>query len=326
MDFREINPLWRRADPLTVRQAAALIAGFAPNAVRFNSSDAAWFESETGFTDSDGISWLKTAFAALVNAINTGKLPATIRRNARMQGYNEWPKAGEAVRALQDDDGSIKEGYEPAVIYREAPDWGKTTVAVPDLVAWLEAAGIRTGFFFPTATPMPPITLTRRIPAMRPSWRRRCGRQASDTGFDLWEDWSLQAESFNARDARDVWKSIRAGGKVTIGTLFHAAKANGWGDTGCRSRPTPEALAERRRIAAERAAKEEDGIDREWADTASRATAILKAAIEAQTDHPYLSRKRVSPVATLREIDAGAVARRAGTGPRNVCPMATARA
>lgn len=35
-----------------------------------------------------------------------------------------------------------------------------------------------------------------------------------DTGFDVWETWSQQAESFNGRDARDVWKSIRASGKV----------------------------------------------------------------------------------------------------------------
>ncbi|MBK6677228.1 MAG: hypothetical protein IPG52_10495 [Rhodocyclaceae bacterium] len=155
MDFKEINPLWRLSDPLTVQQAAALIAGFDPNAVRFNSNDAAWFESETGFTDSGGISWVQTAFLSLVNAINAGKLPATIRHNARMQGWDEWPKVGEAVRVLQDDDGSIRNGYEPAVIYCETPDWGKTAVAVSDLVAWLEAAGIRTGFFFPTATDAP---------------------------------------------------------------------------------------------------------------------------------------------------------------------------
>jgi hypothetical protein len=155
MNFKEINPLWRLSDPLTVQQAAALIAGFDPNAVRFDSNGAAWLESETGLTDSDGIGWVQTAFAALVNAINAGKLPATMRRNARMQGWDEWPKVGEAVRPLDVDDGSIGEGYEPAVIYCEAPDWGRTTVAVSDLVTWLEAAGFRTGFFFPTATDAP---------------------------------------------------------------------------------------------------------------------------------------------------------------------------
>ena len=154
MNCKEINPLWRLADPLTVHQAAALIAGFDPNAVRFDSNDAAWFE-ETGFTDSDGIRWVQTAFAALVNAINAHKLPATIRRDARMQGWDESPEYGEAVRLLYVDDGSTGGGYQPAVIYCEAPDWGKTTVAVSDLVTWLEAAGIRTGFFFPTATDAP---------------------------------------------------------------------------------------------------------------------------------------------------------------------------
>jgi putative DNA primase/helicase len=138
-----------------------------------------------------------------------------------------------------------------------------------------------------------------------------------DTGFDLWEAWSLQAESFNTNDARDVWKSIRAGGKVTIGTLFYEAKANGWRDDGMHQKPTPEELAERRRIAAERAAKEEAEIARERADTAKKAAAILKAATEAKADHPYLSRKRVSPVATLREIDAGAAAAILGYPPKS---------
>jgi putative DNA primase/helicase len=95
--------------------------------------------------------------------------------------------------------------------------------------------------------------------------------ELADAGFDLWEAWSLQAESFNTKDARDVWKSIRAGGKVTIGTLFYEAKANGWRDDGMHQKPTPEELAERRRIAAERAAKEEAEIARERAATASRA-------------------------------------------------------
>ena len=128
--------------------------------------------------------------------------------------------------------------------------------------------------------------------------------ELGDTGFDLWEAWSQQADSFNGKDARDVWKSIRAGGKVTLGTLFHEAKANGWRDDGMHQKPTPEELAERRRIAAERATQEEAEIARERADTAKKAAAILKAATEANADHPYLVRKRVSPVATLREIEA----------------------
>ena len=141
--------------------------------------------------------------------------------------------------------------------------------------------------------------------------------EVGDTGFDVWEQWSQQAESFNGKDARDVWKSIRAGGKVTIGTLFYEAKANGWRDDGMHQKPTPEELAERRRIAAERAAQEESEIAHERADTAKKAAAILKAATEAKADHPYLSRKRVSPVTTLREIDAGTAAAILGYSPKS---------
>ncbi len=141
--------------------------------------------------------------------------------------------------------------------------------------------------------------------------------EVGDTGFDLWDAWSQQAHSYDTRDARDVWKSIRGNGTVTAGTLFHEAKAGGWRDDGTYRKPTPEELAERKRIAAERAAKEEADIARERADTAAKAAAILKAATEAKADHPYLSRKRVSPVATLREIDAGKAAAILGYAPKS---------
>ena len=157
-------------------------------------------------------------------------------------------------------------------------------------------------------------------PSDRETWLRMgmaIKSELADAGFDLWDEWSQPADSYDTRDARDVWKSIRAGGKVTIGTLFYEAKANGWRDDGMHLKPTPEELAERRRIAAERAAQEEAEIARERADTVKKAAAILKAATEAKADHPYLSRKRVSPVATLREIDAGAAAAILGYPPKS---------
>jgi putative DNA primase/helicase len=141
--------------------------------------------------------------------------------------------------------------------------------------------------------------------------------ELADAGFDVWETWSQQADSFNVKDARDVWKSIRAGGKVTIGTLFYEAKANGWRDDGMHQKPTLEEIAERRRIAAERTSNEEAEIAYERADTATKAAAILKSATEAKADNPYLLRKHVSPVATLREIDAGAAATILGYPPKS---------
>jgi len=141
--------------------------------------------------------------------------------------------------------------------------------------------------------------------------------ELGDSGFDLWEGWSQQADTFNSKDARDVWKSIRVNGKVTAGTLFHEAKANGWRDDGTHQKPTPEEIAERQRIAAERAAQEEARIASERAEAAKKSAAVWKAASEAKPDHPYLVRKRVSPVATLREIDAGAAAAILGYAPKS---------
>jgi len=146
-----------------------------------------------------------------------------------------------------------------------------------------------------------------------------------DTGFDLWDEWSQQAESYKASSARDVWRGFRAGGGKNIGSLIHEAKANGWRDDGGHQKPTPEELAERKRIAAERAAKEEAEIARERADTAKKAAAILKAATEAKADHPYLTRKRVSPAATLREIDAGVAAAILGYAPKSGDKLLTGR-
>lgn len=138
--------------------------------------------------------------------------------------------------------------------------------------------------------------------------------ELGDPGRDLWDEWR---DGRGDDEAASVWKSISETGALKIGTLFHEAKANGWRDDGHYQKPTPEELAERRRIAAERAAKEEAEIARERADTANNATAILKAkaTTEAKADNPYLVRKRVSPVATLREIDAGAAAAILGYAP-----------
>jgi hypothetical protein len=55
--------LWSLVDPQTVEQAVALIAFIDPNSI---DESCDWFKNrETGFTDSDGIAWLQTAFAAL---------------------------------------------------------------------------------------------------------------------------------------------------------------------------------------------------------------------------------------------------------------------
>lgn len=146
--------------------------------------------------------------------------------------------------------------------------------------------------------------------------------ELGDKGRDLWNEWRGNRGD---DEATSVWKSISETGALKIGTLFHEAKEKGWTDDGRYNKPTSEELAERQHIAAERAAKEETEIARERADTAMKAVAILKAATEAKADQPYLVLKQVSPVATLREIDAGAAATILGYAPKSGGDQLTGR-
>ena len=72
---------------------------------------------------------------------------------------------------------------------------------------------------------------------------------------------------------------------------------------------------DRRRTEALREAKEEQ--ERRGAEAAAKATAVWKAAQPARADHPYLFRKRVQPVATLRELPAGDIAAMLGYAPKS---------
>ncbi|MGK2915799.1 MAG: DUF927 domain-containing protein [Porticoccaceae bacterium] len=140
---------------------------------------------------------------------------------------------------------------------------------------------------------------------------------AAGLDFDDFDTWSAPADNYNARDAQSTWKSFKEGGGISAATLFHEAKRHGWRDGGTHQRPTPEALAEQRRTSAERAKRDEAKAANEQARTATKAKAIWTAASEAKADHPYLVRKQVQPVATLREIDASAAREILGYAPQS---------
>lgn len=116
--------------------------------------------------------------------------------------------------------------------------------------------------------------------------------ELGDDGFPVWESWSQQAESFDPKAARDVWKGIRAEGGIKAGTLFHEAKANGWRDDGTHPKPTPEELAEQQRINAERAAQAEADQRAKHEAAARRATKILAAATGDPATHPYAAKTK----------------------------------
>lgn len=59
-----------------------------------------------------------------------------------------------------------------------------------------------------------------------------------DLGFDIWDEWSAGGKNYNALAARSTWRSIKADGKRTIGSLFYDAQRFGWKDDSKRKNPT----------------------------------------------------------------------------------------
>lgn len=136
--------------------------------------------------------------------------------------------------------------------------------------------------------------------------------ELGEGGLELFDKWSRQSDKYNTKDVRDTWKSCGPDGGITIATLFFRVKQDGWSYNGAR--PTPEEIEAGRRESAKRAAEEKAKKARKHAEAAKRATRIWESATPA-TANPYLARKAVSPVLSLREIDAGAVVELLGYEP-----------
>jgi putative DNA primase/helicase len=112
--------------------------------------------------------------------------------------------------------------------------------------------------------------------------------EMGESGFDLWDDWSQTAGNYNAQAACAVWKSCKGSG-VTMGTLFHEAKANGWVDNDKHAKPSREQLQARQRAMEDRLTA--DGIEREKAQqqAARKAGWIMHQTVLEQ--HAYLQSK-----------------------------------
>lgn len=116
--------------------------------------------------------------------------------------------------------------------------------------------------------------------------------ETAEEGEWLWHDWSKGASSYHEADAKAVWRSIKAGGKVGIGTLFHLAKGNGWSWTRPDRRLSAAdivAMREASRLKAEAAAAEKAAQQAKAADLA----AVIWSSSQPAETHPYLVRKGV---------------------------------
>jgi phage/plasmid primase-like uncharacterized protein/KaiC/GvpD/RAD55 family RecA-like ATPase len=121
--------------------------------------------------------------------------------------------------------------------------------------------------------------------------------ELGDAGFGLFEAWSSRADGFKASDCKSTWQSIKAGGGVGIGTLFHLAKSHGYEpDTSTPPRP-PNADEQRERAAQRKARDEAANAERERGhEAAALEAARMWASATDATESPYLRRKNVKGV------------------------------
>jgi putative DNA primase/helicase len=139
----------------------------------------------------------------------------------------------------------------------------------------------------------------RCIPAdlARDDWARiamALKSELADAGFELFEEWSKQGAKYDAKATRDTWRSVKAGGRVRIGTLMHMAKQHGYrADAVAPAQAaSPEAVQARRQARAgqeEREREQRAATQRKAADDAARQWGEATESGESG----YLTRKRV---------------------------------
>ncbi|PUE06151.1 DUF927 domain-containing protein [Limnohabitans sp. WS1] len=114
-------------------------------------------------------------------------------------------------------------------------------------------------------------------------------------GYDLFAQWSETAPGFKASECRTAWKSFKAGGSVTMGSLIHLAKQHGYTlpkDGQAAAKPSPEVLAQRQQEQAEAMAKEAEAQSLRH-EAAAVAAVKAWAAGSDQGESAYLVRKGV---------------------------------
>ena len=137
--------------------------------------------------------------------------------------------------------------------------------------------------------------LNHLSPETREVWVRQAMAIKSglgEDGFEMWDQWSTGSSAYRAKDARDVWKSVKAGKGITIASLFYDAKLEGWKDDTPYKKPSAAEIEQRRKERAERnaiAAAQELAAQ----EAAALKAQELWAAAAPRESHAYLERKGV---------------------------------
>ena len=108
-----------------------------------------------------------------------------------------------------------------------------------------------------------------------------------EAGFTMWDTWSRQSDRYKSADARAVWRSCKPTGGITIATLYHLAKENGWDG---QAPVMPQASPEERKRRAEQSTREQKERKERAAMAALGAKILMDTA--GYDHHPYLTGKK----------------------------------
>lgn len=128
--------------------------------------------------------------------------------------------------------------------------------------------------------------------------------ELGDNAFDMFDAWSQGGASYDSAAARATWRSLKQAGGVTVGTLYAIAKEYGFNPGQHKASVIDHSEIERRRTErAGKAATEEEKRQKAAKHAATVALAVWSKAQPARDDHPYLMRKGLSALDSLREIE-----------------------
>lgn len=126
--------------------------------------------------------------------------------------------------------------------------------------------------------------------------------ELGDAGFDVWNNWSAEANNYNPRAAHNTWKSLTPG-KVNINTLFYEARANGYRPDKPYTPPSDKELEERRR-AAEVARQQAEAERQAEMDDAKQLAQSEYAELTPMRslNHEYLVNKLIDDRSLVRQV------------------------
>ncbi|MGM9489790.1 DUF927 domain-containing protein [Ideonella sp. YS5] len=120
--------------------------------------------------------------------------------------------------------------------------------------------------------------------------------ELGSAGFEVWDEWSQQGASYNASDARSAWRSVKAGGGVTVATVFSIAKQHGFQFPDADDSPNGKsAEIDGVRLTEERKRRQEseEASDQARAQRAAREAQEIWSRAAESGHSPYLARKGV---------------------------------